>query len=69
MIEDPTITKFIEFVPSQNKWKCLSCSKTFSTSYNVSNHIKQKHMQHGGGDVGADHQVTDSGEESEEYQH
>lgn len=50
-VEDPTLSKFIEFVPSQNKWKCLS-GRHFTTSFNVSNHIKQKHLV--GGEVGVD---------------
>ena len=66
LIDDATITKFIEFIPSQNKWKCLGCSKTFSTSFNVSNHIRLKHIQHEG--VGDDPLGTDSAEESEECQ-
>lgn len=44
-VEEPAVAKFIEYVPAKNKWKCLSCGRLFSTSFNVSHHIKQKHTR------------------------
>lgn len=42
-LTDPAISKLIEFVPTQNKWKCMHCGRLFSNSFNVSHHIEQKH--------------------------
>ena len=66
IIEDPSVSKFIEFIPSQNKWKCSSCSRLFSTSFNVANHIKQKHRR--GATADQESETTDQ-EESDDESH
>jgi hypothetical protein len=66
IIEDPSVSKFIEFIPSQNKWKCSSCGRLFSTSFNVANHIQQKHRR---GATATQESETSDQEESDDESH
>lgn len=60
-MEDPSVSKLMEFLPSQNKWKCLACAKIFTSSFNVAHHIQLKHRRDDDDIVASDDE--ESGEE------
>lgn len=44
-VESQELSKYKEFLPAQNKWKCLICNKIFTSEFNTNHHIQQKHQR------------------------